>query len=125
MTKVSSFHLTRLTVPAMVFCLALGDRSAPPVHVRLHEGTNMAVALSPDGRTLAIDIVGSIWTLPSTGGEAKRLTDEYMDAREPAWSSDGRRIAFQAYRANTWNIWTINVDGTDLKQLTWGPFDDR
>ena len=106
--------------------LALGvDHVAAQVRLQLHEGTNIAAALSPDGKTLAIDELGSIWTLPASGGVARRITDEFMDARQPTWSSDGRRIAFQAYRSNTWNIWTVNRDGSDLRQVTWGPFDDR
>jgi hypothetical protein len=29
-----------------------------PITLALHEGTSMAAALSPDGRTLAIDLLG-------------------------------------------------------------------
>ena len=50
----------------------------------------MAAALSPDGRTLMIDLQGSLWTLPASGGPAKRVTDEYLDARQPAWAPDNR-----------------------------------
>ncbi|HEV3142187.1 MAG TPA: hypothetical protein VGY57_16790, partial [Vicinamibacterales bacterium] len=88
------------------------------VHLTLHEGTSMAAALSPDGRTIAIDLLGTIWTLPSSGGAAKAVTDISMDARQPSWSPDGRRIAFQAYRTSTWQIWTMNADGTDLRAVT-------
>jgi Tol biopolymer transport system component/imidazolonepropionase-like amidohydrolase len=95
------------------------------VRVTLHEGTNMAAAVSPDGRTLAIDLLGTLWTLPVTGGAAKPITDVGLDARQPSWSPDGTRLAFQAYRASTWQIWTIKADGTALTAQTWGPFDDR
>ena len=84
----------------------------------------MAAALAPDGRTLAIDLLGTLWTI-SGGGPAKAITDIFMDARQPSWSPDGRRIAFQAYRSSTWQIWTVNADGTDMKPVTSGPFDDR
>ena len=96
-----------------------GQAMAPrPVHVTLHEGTNMAAALSPDGRTMAIDLLGTLWTMPAQGGAATAITDIFLDARQPSWSPDGRRIAFQAYRDSTWQIWTVNADGTDLKPVT-------
>lgn len=95
------------------------------ISVTLREGTSMAVAVSPDGRTLAIDLQGSIWTLPATGGSAKRITDEYNDARQPVWSPDGKRIAFQGYREGGYDIWVVAPDGSGLRNLTGGPFDDR
>ncbi|MFY9823310.1 MAG: amidohydrolase, partial [Thermoanaerobaculia bacterium] len=93
--------------------------------ITVTQGTGMAVALSPDGRTLAIDLLGALWTLPATGGEARRLTDEEGDSRLPQWSPDGRRIVFQSYRDGNWHLWTVTPAGTDLRQLTFGPFDDR
>src|SRR5437868_2709615 len=100
--------------------------SAPrAVHLTLHEGTNMAAALSPDGRTIAIDLLGTLWTVPAQGGAAHPITDIFLDARQPSWSPDGRRVAFQAYRDSTWQIWIVNADGTELKPVTSGPFDDR
>ena len=67
-----------------------GARAAAPIDVTVHEGTSMSVAISPDGRTLAIDLQGSIWTLPAAGGAAQRITDVFDDARQPAWSPDGK-----------------------------------
>lgn len=99
--------------------------AAQRVDLTVREGTNLAVALSPDGRTLAMDLLGSIWTLPVEGGEPQRLTDDLGDARQPAWSPDGRRLVFQSYRDGNWHIWTVGADGSRLRQLTFGPYDDR
>lgn len=95
------------------------------VRLTLAEGTSMAVAPSPDGRRLAIDLLGAIWTLPAGGGRATRLLEDGYDARWPAWSPDGRTLAFQAYRDGTWDLWTLDATGGIPRQRTWGPFDDR
>jgi Tol biopolymer transport system component len=108
--------------------LAAGQRAAQPaplIDVTVSEGTSMSVAVSPDGRSLAVDLQGSIWTLPAGGGALTRITDVYGDARQPAWSPDGRWIAFFAYRDGGYDLWAVSADGGESRQLTWGPFDDR
>jgi Tol biopolymer transport system component/imidazolonepropionase-like amidohydrolase len=95
------------------------------IEVAMNEGTSMAAALSPDGRTLAIDLLGCLWVLPANGGAARQISDELGDIRQPVWSPDGQTIAFQSYRDGGWHIWTTAPDGTKLKQHTFGPFDYR
>ena len=80
----------------------------------------MSVAVSPDGRTLAVDLQGSIWTIPAAGGAAKRITDLFNDARQPTWSPDGKSIAFFAYRDGGYDLWSIAPDGSNQRKLTWG-----
>lgn len=121
---------TRLVV-ALALVAASGTllisqaRPARDVRLTLTEGTSMAVAPSPDGRTLAIDLLGALWTLGIDGGPARRVLDDGYDAHLPAWSPDGKRLAFQAYLRDTWHLWTMNADGTGLQEVTSGPFDDR
>jgi Tol biopolymer transport system component/cytosine/adenosine deaminase-related metal-dependent hydrolase len=105
--------------------VSLGAQAPASVAVPLTEGTNIAAARSPDGRTITIDLQGTLWTLPATGGVATALTPERLDARQPVWAPDGQSIAFQGYRDGTWNIWTVAPDGSGLTARTWGPFDDR
>ncbi|PYR38122.1 MAG: amidohydrolase, partial [Acidobacteria bacterium] len=118
-----------LAAAVVVVCAVLigrAQQAAPrPVHLTLHEGTNVAAALSPDGRTIAIDLLGTLWMLPADGGAATPITDIFLDARQPSWSPDGRRLAFQAYRDSTWQIWTAAPDGKELKPATSSPYDDR
>jgi Tol biopolymer transport system component/imidazolonepropionase-like amidohydrolase len=99
--------------------------SGRTVDVTVREGTSMSVAVSPDGRTLAIDLQGSIWTVPATGGPATRVTGLFDDARQPVWSPDGRQITYFAYTEGGYDIWTMAPDGANARKLTWGPFDDR
>lgn len=113
--------------PEEVSAAGLDGPAEPPAgtEVVLTEGTNIAAAVSPDGATVAFDLQGRIWTVPASGGEARALTDRLGDARQPAWSPDGGRIAFQAYWSGNWHVWSIRADGTDLTQHTFGAHDDR
>jgi Tol biopolymer transport system component len=112
----------RFVIAASAFLMA---PSSPVTEITVHEGTSMSVAASPDGRMLAIDLQGSIYTLPAAGGTAKRITDVFNDARQPSWSADGKWVAFQGYRDGVYHIWAVAADGSRQKQLTWGAYDDR
>lgn len=114
-----------LVIAGAMALAAQAPTSPQQISLTLREGTNMAAALSPDGRTLAIDLQGTLWTLPAAGGAARRITDDYLDARQPAWSPDGKRIAFQGYVDGTWHVYVVNADGSGARAITSGPFDDR
>ncbi|TKT93231.1 DPP IV N-terminal domain-containing protein [Dyadobacter frigoris] len=95
------------------------------IRVTLTEGTNMAIALSPDKKSIAMDIQGTIWLMSAGGGKAVALTDALGDCRQPTWSADGSQIAFQSYRDGNFHIWKVNKDGSALTQLTFGVYHDR
>lgn len=100
-------------------------RVADSLRITLTEGTNLAAALSPDGKTIAMDLQGTIWTLPAIGGTARPVTDALGDCRQPAWSPDGNWIVFHAFWDGTYHLWMVNKEGTQRKQLTFGIYDDR
>lgn len=98
---------------------------ADSVKVTLTEGTNMAIALSPDKKTIAMDLQGTIFTIPANGGPARQLTDELGDCRQPVWSPDGSKITFQAFWDGNFHIYSIVSNGGVPMQHTSGSFDDR
>ena len=103
--------------------LAFRQDPATDLEIMVTEGTNIAAAASPDRRSIAMDLQGGLWVLPIAGGEAKRITPETFEARQPTWSPDSQSIAFQGYDDNAWHIYTIRVDGSRLTAVTSGPFD--
>ena len=96
------------------------------VTVEFHEGTNMAVAPSPDGQRLVFSAQGALWVMPVAGGAATRITGWELEPTAPVWSPDGKTIAFQNYAPEgNYHIWTVAPDGSSPVELTTGPNDDR
>jgi TolB protein len=75
----------------------------------------MDAAPAPDGTRIAFASRGWIWVLDTTTGTARRLTrGSGMDFR-PAWSPDGRRIAF--VRDSGSDTWLVVVDVASGREL--------
>jgi tricorn protease len=75
-------------------------------------------ALAPDGKTLAFDWNGDVWTVPTAGGVAQPLTRHPGRDREPKFSPDGRQIAFISDRTGSNQIYVIPATGGTPKQVT-------
>ncbi len=107
-----------------IFFVAWGTSTAN--EITFSEGTNFGISLSPDGQMLAMDLQGIMWTVPTVGGTARALTSgQQPEVREPSFSPDGKKIAFQGFYQGYFHIWSINVDGSGLTQITSGAYDDR
>src|SRR5258705_54477 len=118
----------RLLLIAPLAITLVGVQEMPTsrtVDITLTEGTSMSAAASPDRRWLAIDLLGGLWILPMQGGQAKRITPELLEARQPTWSPDSQSLAFQGYDDGAWHIYVISRDGGDVRPVTSGEFDDR
>lgn len=82
------------------------------------EGTWMNLDVSPDGKTIVFDLLGDIYTLPITGGKAKVLRTGIPFEVQPRFSPDGTKIAFTSDAGGGDNIWVMNRDGSNAKQVT-------
>jgi len=82
------------------------------------EGTWISLDVSPDGKTIVFDLLGDIYTMPITGGRATLLRGGPAYETQPRFSPDGRKIAFTSDRDGLENIWIMNADGSDARQLT-------
>ncbi|MFC3712146.1 amidohydrolase family protein [Sphingoaurantiacus capsulatus] len=88
------------------------------VAIDTDEGSWMDVDVSPDGRTLAFTLLGDIYTMPIAGGTPRRIAEGLAYESQPRFSPDGRRIAFTSDRGGGDNIWVMNADGSDKRQVT-------
>ncbi|MEP3049920.1 MAG: amidohydrolase family protein [Erythrobacter sp.] len=88
------------------------------VPIETDEGTWMDVDVSPDGSRIAFSLLGDIYTLPISGGSPTRIAEGLAWEVQPRFSPDGSRIAFTSDRGGGENIWLMNADGSDKRQLT-------
>jgi len=73
----------------------------------------------PDGRIVYRTIAPQMGlALMNNDGSGYALILPDGSATAPAVSPDGRYIAFMSQRDGNWEIYRINVDGSDLKRLT-------
>src|SRR5205085_3989132 len=61
-----------------------------------------------------------LWTVRLDGSGLRRLTHSKGQDETPAWSPDGRRIAFTSYRTRWPKIWVMNANGSRPRRLTRG-----
>jgi Tol biopolymer transport system component/DNA-binding winged helix-turn-helix (wHTH) protein len=88
--------------------------------------TYLGASLTSDGTalvTVQTDRVPNIWVAPSGDAtRARQITtgsgkfDGYYGV---AWTPDGR-IVYASVASGSWDIWTMNADGTGQRQLTVG-----
>lgn len=88
------------------------------IEITTSEGTWMNLDLSPDGKEIAFDMLGDIYTLPVTGGDAKLIAGGHAFEVQPRYSPDGKKISYTSDRSGADNIWTMNRDGSGAKQVT-------
>lgn len=89
------------------------------VTIKAEEVTAPSVAVSPDGQTLIVGMLGHLFELPASGGRTAQLTFGPSYDSDPAISADGSRIAFVSNRDGSGsNIFVVDRASKRVSQIT-------
>ena len=91
---------------------------AETIEFTTDEGTWMSLDVSSDGRTIAFDLLGDIYTLPIEGGTAKRILGGMSFDSQPKFSPDGKSVAFLSDRSGVENLWIADADGGNPRAVS-------
>jgi Tol biopolymer transport system component len=93
--------------------------------IKLHRLSGATV--SRDGKWLAYSVstpdldanrsVSNIWIISASGGDPTQVTQGGRD-NSPAWSPDGKTLAFLSGRDGTSQVYLLSMDGGEAKKLT-------
>ncbi|HEY6384884.1 MAG TPA: winged helix-turn-helix domain-containing protein [Candidatus Acidoferrum sp.] len=108
----------------VITLISLADASALPITSPPRDSSDWSPAFSPDGKSVAFfrssgpGLVEDVYTVPVTGGEAKRLTfDNRQGGSRFAWTPDGREVIFVSGRAGLWTLWRVPTSGGSPQRL--------
>ena len=73
---------------------------------------------SPDGKTLAFSAMTHLYTFDLPNGKPQRLTSGDSTEFQPAWSPDGRWIAYVSWNNEGGQLWKISASGGQPQQLS-------
>jgi dipeptidyl aminopeptidase/acylaminoacyl peptidase len=84
--------------------------------------------IAPDGKLVLYSVTrfniqankgnADLFIVPLAGGEAKQITNSFSSESNARWRPDGKKIGYIGMETGTPQLWEINPDGSDNKQIT-------
>ncbi len=92
----------------------------PRLEFTATRGTWMNVDVSPDGQSIAFDLLGQVYEVGIAGGEARSLTRGQSWNMQPRYSPDGTRLLFTSDRSGMNAIWALTRSNGTVERLSRG-----
>ncbi|MFH1416914.1 MAG: hypothetical protein ABII12_01315 [Planctomycetota bacterium] len=95
-------------------------------HTSPGEGADFDPDVDPTGKQLVFASTrhsrhSHLYTKSIDGAVVTQITDESADDAQPAFSPDGKLIAFTSDRGGQWDIWVVDTNGRNPIQITRNP----
>jgi Tol biopolymer transport system component/imidazolonepropionase-like amidohydrolase len=82
------------------------------------EATWLALDVDPSGTKIVFSLLGDLYVIPASGGDATRITSGLAYDAEPRFSPDGKSIAFASDRGGIENLWVCDADGKNPRAIS-------
>ena len=105
-------HVFTLALVSLLAGTTVGAETSTPLWLRHQQ-------ISPDGRSIAFCFQGDIYTVPTAGGSAQRITSNAAYDGTPIWSPDSKRLAFSSDREGGKDVYIVSTDGSGMRRLTY------
>ena len=86
-----------------------------------NSGTRMLRTPTVSAAQIAFAYAQNIWTVPRSGGSARRITTFQGQTSNPHFSPDGKWIAFTGEYAGNQDVYVVAAEGGEPRRLTWHP----
>jgi Tol biopolymer transport system component len=73
---------------------------------------------SPDGKNIVVRGIGNVFTIASDGSDKRIVLNGSVDAHAPDWSPDGKKLVYHAPSGRATDLYTSNMDGSNVVRLT-------
>lgn len=88
------------------------------VNFTTSEITWMSIDVSPDGQTIAFDLMGDIYTMPISGGAATAVTSGMAYDVHPRFSPNGESLLFVSDKSGSDNLWIHDLKTKEETQVS-------
>ncbi len=88
------------------------------VTIKTNETTWSSLDVAPNGEFMVFDMLGDLYKVSMSGGDATPLTQDFAWNIHPSISPDGKHIAFISDKDGLSNVWVMDIDGSNLRQVT-------
>lgn len=88
--------------------------------IKTGKKTSFNASLSPDGKTLLYNLSGQLYRNDIDGGKETPLAHASGRHDWPAWSPDGKRIAFASSRLGDYDLFVMDAGGENIRCIAQG-----